>query len=159
MSCNRQPECHGHSWQQLVDVGVMDAVGLDEGVLLPSQPPCERLQERLAFQGTIQAFLYCVGRWIYLFLCTWNSSVLSNCILLLRASSSCRQSASLQMTLQKEKHHHALTEHTRTVSALTTAQQCKSFRPLCLWILSAVTQLDQKQHHVKCFLSQSGKNQ
>lgn len=60
-------------------------------------------------------------------------------------------------TSQKEKLHPVLAEHTGTVCALTTAQWCKNFRPLCLWILSDITKLGQKHHHAKFFLSQSGK--
>lgn len=74
------------------EMEVMDAVGLDKGVLIPFQSPCKRLQDRLAFQDTTEVFLYYVGSWLYLVLHTWHSSALSDCVPLLRASWSCRQS-------------------------------------------------------------------
>lgn len=62
------------------EMEVIDAVGLDEGVLIPFQSPCKKLQERLAFQDTIEVFLHCVGSWLCLILHTWHSSVLSDCV-------------------------------------------------------------------------------
>lgn len=70
---------------------VIDDVGLDKGVLMTSQSPCKRLQERLAFQDTVEIFLYCLGSWLCVVLHTWHSSVFSDCIPLLEASQSCRQ--------------------------------------------------------------------
>lgn len=46
------------------ELGVIGAIGLDKGVLIPSKSPCQKLQERLAFQDTTEVFLYCVSSWL-----------------------------------------------------------------------------------------------
>lgn len=57
------------------------------------------------------------------------------------------------LTGREEKPYPALTEHTRTPFALATVPWYKSFRLLCLYILSAMTSLDQKHYHANFFLS------
>lgn len=121
------------------EMEVIDTVGLEKGVLISSQSPCKRLQERLAFQDTREVFLYCVGCWLYQVLQTLHSSVLSDCVPLLRASRSCRQSPFPQVApctykLKKEilscpgrAHKDCL-----SINHCTTLQDLQDFVPIAL---------------------------